>query len=277
MGRIKGRMLPAGWYPDDPDTAEKALRGWLGCSKERTTGGVACVVPHAGWDFSGELAFSVLRCLARPVDTIVVVGGHLPPNAVFLVCAADRFETPFGYLETDHDVLARLCKDLDFEEDIRADNTVEIQLPLIKFLFPETKIISLRVSPSADAIELGKKLHALSVDLHRSMAVVGSTDLTHYGPSYGFSPAGTGRAAVDWVKEENDKPFLQLLLKMDGEAAMDHAEAHGSACSSGAAAVAAAFAATGGVTDGTLVGYRMSCDLILAESFVGYGGIVFVP
>ena len=174
-------------------------------------------------------------------------------------------------------MLARLCGDLDFDEDMRADNTVEIQLPLIKFLFPKTQIIALRVSPSADAIDLGKKLHALSVDLNRSMAVVGSTDLTHYGPSYGFSPAGTGGAAVDWVKEENDKPFLQLLLKMDGEGAMDHAKIHGSACSSGAAAVAAAFAAESGVTAGTLIGYRMSCDLSMADSFVGYGGIAYVP
>ena len=122
---------------------------------------------------------------------------------------------------------------------------------------------------------LGEKLYDVSVKLGRNVAVVGSTDLTHYGPAYGFSPAGSGNAAVEWVREENDKPFLDLLLKMDGEGAMNHANTHGSACSAGAAAAAVSFARTSGVKEGTLIGYRMSCDLHRAESFVGYGGIAF--
>lgn len=277
MGRIRERMLPAGWYPEDPDIVKTVMRKWSRSAGEIRSQAVACVVPHAGWDFSGELAFSALRCISRSVDTIVVVGGHLPAGAAFLISFADQFETPLGYLASDKQVLDRLCSDLNTGEDMRADNTVEIQLPLIKYLFPETRIISLRVSPSPDAIELGKKLYALSVELNKSMAVVGSTDLTHYGPAYGFSPAGSGKAAVDWVKEKNDKPFLNLLMKMDGEGAMDHANSHGSACSAGAAAAAAAFAAESGVTAGTLIGYRMSCDLYAGESFVGYGSIAYVP
>ena len=58
MGRIRERMLPAGWYPEDPDIVKTVMRKWSRSAGEIRSQAVACVVPHAGWDFSGELAFS---------------------------------------------------------------------------------------------------------------------------------------------------------------------------------------------------------------------------
>ena len=277
MGGIRKRMLPAGWYPKSEAGVQKVFQDW-----EQSVGGtpskaVSCIVPHAGWDFSGELAFLTLRCLSSSVDTIAVVGGHLPARPAVLVTTADKFETPLGFLETDRELLKRVCNDIDYEEDLSPDNTVEIQLPLIKYLFPGTRILALRVSPTAEATLLGKKLYALSRELGRRIAVVGSTDLTHYGAAYGFSPAGRGKGAIDWVRDENDKHFLDKALSMDGESAIDHANSHRSACSAGAAAAAIAFAGEMGITTGRLIGYRMSCEVHMAESFVGYGGIIYAP
>jgi AmmeMemoRadiSam system protein B len=275
MGKIRKRTLPAGWYPADRRAALEIVKTWSG-SVEKTAGdGVACVVPHAGWDFSGELAFSTLAALKTPVDTVAVVGGHLPPVSRLLSCRADQFETPFGFLESDQEMLTALWDEMEVEDDRHADNTVEIQLPLINHLFPGAKVLYLRVSPTPDAILLGGKLHELSQRFGRSLVVVGSTDLTHYGPAYGFMPAGSGESAIEWVRGENDSGLLDLILKMDAEGAMDHAKKHGSACSAGAAAAAVAFSVKCGITAGRLVGYRMSCDTHKAESFVGYGGIVF--
>ena len=47
-------MLPSGWYPD---SAEKTA-GFLSNIPLPTTrqSGWACIVPHAGWSFSGKLA-----------------------------------------------------------------------------------------------------------------------------------------------------------------------------------------------------------------------------
>ncbi|MBN1686981.1 MAG: AmmeMemoRadiSam system protein B [Spirochaetales bacterium] len=277
MSTVRKRALPAGWYPQSAKETRAVLEEWERSSRPGCSGAVACVVPHAGWDFSGELAFSAIRCLDAAVDTVVVVGGHLPPVRSLLISTADLYETPLGSIEGNRRLIEALSGAFHFDEDRKADNTVEIQLPIVKYLFPAAKIVYMRVSPTREADSVGRKLKYLSVGLNTKIAVIGSTDLTHYGPSYGFTPAGSGDGAARWVREENDKPFLDFLLRLDGNGAMRHAGSHSSACSAGAAAAAAGFAAESGVERGTLLGYRMSRDRYMAESFVGYGAVVYVP
>ena len=67
---------------------------------------------------------------------------------------------------------------------------------------------------------------------------IGSTDLTHYGPNYGFVPRGLGASSVEWVKKENDKGFIEEALRMNAEGLLHHAVENNSACSPGAVASA---------------------------------------
>lgn len=277
MSILRKRALPAGWYPSDSRAIEERLLQWTHSQVSPHTGAVACVVPHAGWEFSGELAFAGIRSLRNPVDTVVVVGGHLPPVPSILVCSADLFETPLGHLQADHEVVDALSSHFDVADDDRPDNTVEIHLPIVKYVFGGSKLVYMRVAPTKEAIDIGERLHEASKELSRKIVVIGSTDLTHYGPSYGFSPAGSGAAAVGWVRDVNDKEFLDYLMNLQIRRALEHANKQRSACSSGAAAVAAAFARASGVKDGKLIGRRMSCDLYASDSFVGYGTIAYIP
>jgi AmmeMemoRadiSam system protein B len=276
MERIRRRKLPAGWYPAEAGGIKKAISIWSkgddGGSENKA---IAGVVPHAGWDFSGELAYDVLRQLNPGVETIAVVGGHLPNRSMVLMAEEDSFETPMGPLEADTELKTRLAGRLSVLADSQPDNTVEIQLPIIKYLYPEAKLLYLRVSPTHDAVILGETLYDLAASTNRSVAVIGSTDLTHYGPAYGFTPAGSGDKAVEWVKNKNDRVFLDFLLRMEAEEAMAHARTNSSACSAGGAAAAVSFSRKMGVEAGSLVGYRMSCDLHASESFVGYGGVAY--
>jgi hypothetical protein len=109
------------------------------------------------------------------------------------------------------------------------------------------------------------------------MCAIGSTDLTHYGPNYGFSPKGQGEAAERWVRDENDKPLIDQLLALDAATAVEHARANRSACCVGAAAAATAASKALGATRGELLSYATSNDVRPGgSSFVGYAGIVFV-
>jgi AmmeMemoRadiSam system protein B len=99
--------------------------------------------------------------------------------------------------------------------------------------------------------------------------------LTHYGPNYGFSPRGGGEEAVKWVKEVNDRRFLDAVMSLSLREAMDLALKEQSACSAGAAAAAAEYARLEGATEGKLIRYTTSWDMYPASSFVGYAAIVF--
>jgi MEMO1 family protein len=151
-----------------------------------------------------------------------------------------------------------------------------VQLPLVRHLFPSARLLGMRASPSQDAGRLGEALGKAARKLGRRIAVVGSTDLTHYGSSYGFTPAGSGEGALEWVRGVNDRRFIESLLSMDFAAAMERALKERSACSAGGALAAMSFAAESGVKKGELVRYMTSYEVRAADSFVGYAGVLYV-
>lgn len=273
--KVRPRSLPPGWYPGGREQTIRNIEEFRGSMEKPAGPALAGVAPHAGWSFSGSIACHVFQNISPDVQTIVVVGGHLPPHSGLLAAFEQGYETPLGVLEADMELLEVLRDSCSLREDRYADNTVEIQLPLLKYLHPEARALHLRASPSAEALQLGEELASAAEALRRNVAVVGSTDLTHYGDNYGFTPQGTGARAVKWVKEVNDRRLIEALLAMKLEDALDLANQEHSACSVGAAVAAARFAEQNGAARGELLEYRTSYDLSPGSFFVGYGGIIY--
>jgi len=271
--KIRRRTLPSGWYPQSEEEARGILQEYERICSSTKANGLAGIAPHAGWFFSGELAFRVVASL-KPADTCVVIGGHLGVWDSIHLYPHDAYETPFGLLDGDSELREKLRKEFPTVNTDDTDNTVEIQLPLLKFRFPSIRVVCLRCPPNDQAVRLGKFLAEQYRKVGQSLTVLGSTDLTHYGPNYGFVPKGIGEKALDWVREENDKIFLETALRMDPIGLISHAQKNGSACSVGAAAAAASFAKELKL-QGILLGYGTSWDKHPSSSFVGYGAVIY--
>jgi len=276
------RALPRGWYPYDGKDCkrdiESYLEGWS-FSQPQSIEGLGGIVPHAGWYFSGKLAARVFYSLKskRKVDVVVLYGGHLSSEHPPLIVTEEKWETPFGDIEVHTEFVKSLMKRVDTRKESlqSGDNTMEVQLAMVKYFFPESKLLAVRSPASLKAKELGEAVAETAQKEGLSILAVGSTDLTHYGPNYGFLSKGLGPKAVEWVKKENDKGFIDRALRMDIEGLLTHAEENDSACSAGAAASAAATCKTLGAKNGILLDYYTSYDIMPDESFVGYGGIVY--
>jgi MEMO1 family protein len=274
--RIRKRSLPSGWYPADERSVRQKVQEYLASSPEpEKQSAMAGIVPHAGWDFSGALACEVFRRIRQSVRTVVVVGGHLGPEDGILGAMEDGYDTPLGVLEADRELLEALRERIRVDPDRAPDNTVEIQLPILKALLPGVRALALRAPPARQALDLGRELASLQDSLGARIAVVGSTDLTHYGPNYGFLSAGHGEQARKWVEETNDRRFVESLISMDLEEAIRRSIAERSACSAGGAVAAAGFAQACGITGGTLIRYTTSLEVHPSQSFVGYAAIVY--
>jgi hypothetical protein len=272
--RVRKRYLPPGWYPGSAGETREAIAE-LSPQGEQAADSLAGVAPHAGWEFSGRLALGVLSTFPRSVDTIVIIGGHLGPADGILSAFEDSYETPLGGIDADLELLQALQGILPVREDRHPDNTVEVQLPFVRHLFPGARALGMRAAPSREAVLLGEALAAAGARLGRRIAVAGSTDLTHYGPNYGFLPRGSGPRALEWVREVNDRSFIDCLLSLDAEGAIERAVRDRSACSAGGAVAALAFARARGASRGELLGYMTSAEVHPSPSFVGYAGIVF--
>ncbi len=271
------RVLPPGWYPNSREKIIDTFKQWEGVGQSSLQNGISGVVPHAGWMFSGELAYKVFRRLSPEVDTVIIIGGHLPPNSGCFAAKEDMYETPLGDLITDKEFLSLLEEKISVKTDTFSDNTVEVQLPFVKYFYPKAQAVGLRVEPSEKAVDLGDMIADITARLKKKIAVIGSTDLTHYGLSYGYAPRGTGEDAFRWVTEVNDKDIIEALLEFDFTEALRKGNEDKAACSIGAAVAAGAYAAQRKDEDASslLVDYYTSRKVHKADSFVGYAGILY--
>jgi AmmeMemoRadiSam system protein B len=181
----------------------------------------------------------------------------------------------------DGDLAARLAEALGealaTDADAHADeHSLEVQCPMIRALLPGAAIVPIAVPPSPSAAAFGARLAAV-IAPDEPVVVVASTDLTHYGRSYGHAPAGEGPASQRWM-EENDRRMIARCLALEADAIVPEAAEHQNACGSGALAAAVAFARARGVTGGTLLEYTTSYRELPEPVFrtgVGYAGLLW--
>jgi len=189
--------------------------------------------------------------------------------------AAWRDHAEIILCDTAEEMAGRFSFTVETADDFTPDNTIELQLPFVKHFFPDARIVPVGVPPNAEAPAMGRAAVEISNRLGRRIRIVGSTDLTHYGPNYGFSPKGTGSAAVSWVKEENDRRIIDAILSLSPDQVIEEALSHQNACCAGAAAAAIAAGTALGADAAELVAYATSYDKHPGDSLVGYAGVVF--
>jgi hypothetical protein len=268
------------WYPENRRECLQAIAEFdreLGEAPERGAPIRAIMAPHAGWFYSGLTARAALRRAAsEAVDRIVIFGRHLSPHDPPILIETDVWRTPLRDVEIDRDALDRIKAVFNgiVETDRRhqRDNTIELVLALAAHAYPNATLVALGAPPSPLAIELGRSVAAALGETSRTLFLA-STDLTHYGPNYGFTPRGLGAGALTWAREENDADFIRAVAAGDPRRILASAVARQNACCAGA--VAAAWSAAS-MPQGELIRYATSADRQggPATDFVGYAGMV---
>jgi len=275
---LREPCLPPGWYPRQTGAIEDFLGPIKKAQAPRQS--LAAIAPHAGWYYSGSLAALAVSSLDAQAGTVVVIGGHLPEGMPVLSAREDGVKTPLGAMMIDRELHEAFEKRIPTTPDRYQDNTVEVLLPIVRYFFSESRLLWLRFPSELSSYEAGSILAETAADLGRRIVVLSSTDLTHYGRNYGFSPKGMGKPALEWVKKSNDAAFINAVLEGEPSAVLKHADEDKSACSVGAVLGALGFAAQSG-KKARLLEYSTSADVIASEgdeipdSFVGYAAISF--
>jgi MEMO1 family protein len=281
----KKRTAFAGtWYPASADDCKTAIQQFLTEKTGPARGRFgAAIVPHAGWAYSGSIACRTIASLvpseSRPVDTIVLFGGHMHRQSEPFVMTQGLIETPLGDIAVDADLVAALADNISIRRRSPAkfvdENTLELQYPFIKYFFPDAQIMVCGVAPSFFAPIIGVMAVESAQTLKKNIRVIGSTDMTHYGPDFGLTPAGVGPKAVDWVKNTNDAAAIDAMTSLDDAAIIAQGLDHHNMCCPGAAAATAAAAKKMGATRAQVLDYATSFDKTRSDSFVGYTGLLY--
>lgn len=291
--------LAGRWYPADAEACLAALMrfcGPLDAAPRDAEPARGLVAPHAGFVYSGAVAGAGYAALARDdVSLVVLFAGHLglrDPDMLWLV---DAYQTPLGSIPSATRWGRRLAPALGLRAvgaqagPAGADNAVELHLPFIRYTFGDTPLLVVGVAPTPRARVLGQALGTALRKGGERPVFIASTDLTHYGPAYGFTPRARGSAARDWVREVHDRRFIDAVLARDPAAVLSAGRA-GSACCPGAVAATlealaaqealAADEAPAGPESAAprLISHILSIDVVAAppgadEHFVGYASV----
>jgi AmmeMemoRadiSam system protein B len=276
---LRERRLPPGWYPQNSQGIRNFLS--LNAPKNRSASqALAAVAPHAGWFYSGVIAAAAVAALNSHADTVAVIGGHLPAGMPALFAQEDGVKTPLGNMMIDGELREKLLSELDGRDDRWVDNTVEVLLPMVHYFFPQAKLLWVRLPAELSSFDAGALIARTGAAFNRKLVVLGSTDLTHYGDNYDFSPQGRGRRAYDWVRNVNDAAFIKAVTAGEPQAVLERAETDRSACSAGAVLGVLGFAHAGGLAGAECLAYATSAGDTaegesLPDSFVGYAALAW--
>ncbi len=281
------------FYPAHPDRCAAETDALLrqnpsAVATDRWIGGL---VPHAGWICSGAIAATTLLALdastpaAGAPDCVVIFGAvHSPLPARRAALDTHRlWALPTGPIQQADDLTPRLAAAtdlIDFDDRLhRHEHAIEVELPLIQRLWPNAKIIPIEVPAIADAAEIGRRVAELVLAEHGRAIFLASSDLTHYGPNYGFTPAGIGQEALDWAMR-NDRRMLEAIARLDPQPIVPLAKEHHNACGAGAIAAMLAACRVAGAGRSALLDHANSCQTLAAvapqppTNAVGYGSMV---
>jgi hypothetical protein len=273
------------FYPGSAREIREQIRRYLqdlaGDEAGNLYGGI---VPHAGWVYSGRTALRLFQALwqqGQP-ETVLLFGAvHTPGVPGPSLYGSGAWRTPLGDIAVDAD-LARslLAADARFVDRPAAhadEHSIEVQIPFVQVLFPQAMILPISMPPVRDAQELGMVAAEVVQRSGKKVTVVGSTDLTHYGPHYGIAPAGTGEPGLAWARA-NDRRLLDLVVALETGRVLEEAHAHYNACGPGAVVATMAMTQALGATRGQLLDYTTSYDVMprgRPSDLVGYGAVAF--
>jgi len=224
------------WYPADPATLHATVKKFIDAAAVESPEYrlAACIVPHAPYGFSGDVAAHAFTLL-RPgqFDRVVVLtASHFAEFRGCSIPAVDCFRTPLGDVPLDHDSVRELTWSSLIESRTvsylgraarrrtplhEKEYGVEAILPFLQVQLGAFKLVPLIVGqlttmdgdPDDAAIESLVDRLRQCID-KRTLVVVGAT-FTRYGETFGYVPFTDN--VPDQLRKLDEETFAPILEK----------------------------------------------------------------
>jgi len=228
---------------------------------------VGCVVPHAGYIYSGHVAGAVYRHLDLPRHYVILCPNHTGMGEPLAVMSEGAWHTPLGDAAIDEELAVRLKSRLPLLSEDQAahryEHALEVQLPFLQVLAPGFQFVPITVGTSNfDVLSaLGVVIGSVAAEAGEPVLVIASSDMNHY--------------ESDSVTRAKDRRAIDQLLALDPRGLYDVVhQADISMCGYGPAVVMLTAARKLGATRAELIRYATSGDVSGdRDMVVGYAGV----
>jgi MEMO1 family protein len=170
--------------------------------------GVIC--PHAGHIYSGKTAFKTLSSVNIPDRVVLLCPNHRGLGHPLAVSPADEWDTPLGPVSVDVELSEKVASfaGAAFDSEAhRLEHSLEVQLPLLKILNPDVKIVAVSVGTGQRDILQKFAFHIAKLVAGTDTLVFASSDMSHFVPAA--------------VAKEADGMVMDRIREMDADGMMD--------------------------------------------------------
>lgn len=255
------------FYPRDPDALREEINVYLSQASRTPVRALGCIVPHAGYVYSGHVAGAVFAGLQIPELCIVMCPNHTGIGSPLAIMSEGTWETPLGDIPIDGafpEALKQSCPLLREDSSAHhAEHAVEVELPFLQTCQPKLKIVPIALGTRQfEALEqLGAAIADTVAAYDKNVLVIASSDMNHYEP--------------DVVTRVKDQYAIESILRLDVRGLYDVVtQRNVSMCGFGPAVAMLTAAKKLGATSAELVKYATSGDISGDRNMVvGYAGI----
>lgn len=258
------------FYPSNPSELRSAVQSFTneesGQSKPRAK---ACLVPHAGYVYSGAVAGAVFARIELPKTVVILGVRHAPRGAPVAILSSGQWRTPLGDAEIDEPLAAAIKTDCRlWKEDSLAhanEHSLEVQLPFLQVLAPNFRFVPLALGTVRfeELVAVGESLARVLFAQRDGVLLLTTSDLNHYED--------------DATTRRKDGMALERLLALDPAGLYETCRRESiSMCGLGPAVALLTAMRCIGAASAELVKYATSADVSGdRDMVVGYAGITF--
>jgi AmmeMemoRadiSam system protein B len=257
------------FYPAHAETLRRTIQSYTKVQGDRISA-IGCVVPHAGYMYSGHVAGAVYGRLNLPDRYIILCPNHTGYGAPLAIMSEGSWMTPLGEVPIDSDLAQRVkaampALDEDLESQ-RHEHALEVQLPFLQVLIDNFAFVPITVGTSRleHLIQLGFAMARAIQSRGDHVMIIASSDMNHY--------------EADSTTRVKDRKAIDKVLALDEAGLFDVVvKEHVTMCGFGPAIAMLTAAKSLGAKSAELIRYATSGDVSGdRDAVVGYAGMAII-
>ena len=229
----------------------------------------ACLVPHAGFIYSGHVAGAVFARVMIPKKVLVLGVRHRPPGANVAILSSGAWRTPLGDAPIDEQLASalKLACPLLREDELAhvTEHSLEVQIPFLQILRPEFTFVPIALGTVRfeDLVTVGEAIGKVLASSSEEVLLLTTSDFNHY--------------ENDAMTRMKDRKAIDQILALDARGLYDTCRNESiSMCGLGPTVAMLTALKYLGKTQAELVRYATSGDVSGDFSaVVGYAGMIF--
>jgi AmmeMemoRadiSam system protein B len=264
---IRQAAVAGRFYPQNPETLLADVESYLSPAGDAVPA-IGCIVPHAGYVYSGHVAGAVFSRVKVPRRCILMCPNHTGMGYPLSIMSEGSWQTPLGPVPIDAEIADTLKQGLPIltEDDAahRVEHAAEVELPFLQVRHPHCMFVPIALGTShfEPLAALGDAIAEVVRAQEEPILIIASSDMNHY--------------ENDQTTRIKDQKALEPILRLDARGLYDVVmNLDISMCGFGPAVAMITAARRLGATRAELVRYATSGDVSGDRSMVvGYAGVV---